>query len=92
MRHPFNSTPIPEFLCQGQTRADHKEVLSKQYLTSIRNVSRLLDLLDLVNAFQLGREPSMHAQNSVVNESCNWQAVEAVYKELPKLDVVPSFA
>jgi hypothetical protein len=34
----------------------------------------------------------MHAQNSVVNESCNWQAVEAVYKELPKLDVVPSFA
>jgi hypothetical protein len=34
----------------------------------------------------------MHAQDLLVNDGSNWEAVEAVSKSLPQLNIVPSFA
>ena len=34
----------------------------------------------------------MHGENLFVNDCCNGQAVEAVRKRLPELDIVPSLA
>lgn len=34
----------------------------------------------------------MHCEDLFINDSCNWQAVEAVCKGLPQFDIIPSFA
>jgi hypothetical protein len=34
----------------------------------------------------------MHAQNLLINQGCNGQAVETVREGLPQLDVVSAFA
>jgi hypothetical protein len=34
----------------------------------------------------------MHAENSVVDQGCDWQTVETVDKSFPEFDVVSSFA
>lgn len=33
----------------------------------------------------------MHAEDSIVDERCHWEAVEAVDEELPEFNVVASF-
>jgi hypothetical protein len=34
----------------------------------------------------------MHCEDFLVNDCCNWQAIKAVSKRLPELDVVSSLA
>lgn len=34
----------------------------------------------------------MHCEDLLINDCCDWQAVEAVCKCLPQLDVVPPLA
>jgi len=34
----------------------------------------------------------VHGEDLLVNDGCDWQAVEAIGKRLPQLDVVPPLA
>jgi len=34
----------------------------------------------------------MHAENLFIDDSSDWEAVEAIRESLPKLHVIPSFA
>ena len=34
----------------------------------------------------------MHGEDLLVNDSCNWQAIEAVGERLPQFDIVPPLA
>jgi len=34
----------------------------------------------------------MHGEDLLIDDCCNWQAIEAIGKGLPQLDVVPSLA
>ncbi len=34
----------------------------------------------------------MHGEDFLVNNSCNWQAIEAIGKSLPQLNVIPPLA
>lgn len=33
----------------------------------------------------------MHRKDLFINDSCDWQAVKAIRKRLPQLDVIPAF-
>ena len=57
--------------------------------TIIRNLSRPLNILYLVQTSQFGRETTMHAQYLVINERCNGQAVEAIGEYLPQPNIEP---
>jgi len=47
---------------------------------------------DLVHRLEVGRKAAMHAQNLFVDDGRDRQAVEAVGKRLPELDVIPPLA
>lgn len=51
-----------------------------------------VDFADLVETHQLRGQTAVHADDLVVDESCNWQTVEALSEHLPKLDIEPSLA
>ena len=34
----------------------------------------------------------MHAKNFFINQSCNWEAIETICENFPKLDAVATFA
>lgn len=34
----------------------------------------------------------MHGENFLVNDSCDWQAIEAIGKRLPEFNVISSLA
>lgn len=53
----------------------------------IRYLSRPLNLYNLLQVVQLRRQPSMHAQHLPINQRCNWEAVEAVTKDLPEAHI-----
>ncbi len=60
--------------------------------SGVWNVGWFFDLFHLVDGLQFRRESSVHAQDVVVDERCNWEAVEAVDEEFPQFDVVPALA
>lgn len=66
-----------------------KEITEK---TSVWDVCRSHNSLDLLETAQLWAEASMHAENLLVNNGSYWEAVKAVSKRLPQLDVVSSLA
>ena len=47
---------------------------------------------DLLHGVEIWREAAVHGENLLVNDSSNWQAVEAVGEGLPQLDVVAALA
>ena len=60
--------------------------------TVVRNLSRPLNLPNLLQILQLRRQPPVHTQDLVVDEGGNGQTVEAVGEYLPQPDVEPPFA
>lgn len=57
--------------------------------TIIRDLSRPLNILYLVQTSQLGWETTMHAQYLVINQCSNRQAVEAIREYLPESNIEP---
>lgn len=55
-------------------------------------ISRSHDTPDLLHRVQVRAETTVHCEDLLVNNGCNWQAVEAVSEGLPQLDIVPSLA
>jgi len=60
--------------------------------TSVRDVSGSHNSLDLIQTTELWGESSVHAQDFLVNEGSNGEAVEAVSEGFPEFDVVSSLA
>lgn len=50
------------------------------------------DTADLLHGVQVGTQTAVHGEDLLVNDGCDGQAVEAVRKCLPQLDVVPALA
>lgn len=66
------------------------EQIAKQAV--IGDVRRPHNATDLLHGLQVGRETTVHAENLLVDNSSDWQAVEAISEGLPELDVVTPFA
>ena len=47
---------------------------------------------DLLHGVEVGTETTVHGEDLLVNDRSNGQAVEAIRKSLPQLDVVPALA
>lgn len=60
--------------------------------TRVGHISGPHHATNLLHALQVGRETTMHCEDLFVDDCCNWQAVEAVGKCLPELDVEASLA
>lgn len=60
--------------------------------SGIRNIGGSHDSLDLVERAEFWAESSVHAEDFLVDQGCDWQAVEAVGEGLPEFDVVSAFA
>mmetsp|Transcript_17525 Transcript_17525/g.54741 ORF Transcript_17525/g.54741 Transcript_17525/m.54741 type:complete len:529 (-) Transcript_17525:13-1599(-) len=58
----------------------------------VGDVRRSDDPLDLVDLLELGREPAVAAEDFLVDDRRDREAVEAVREGLPHLDVVPTLA
>mmetsp|Transcript_54924 Transcript_54924/g.158939 ORF Transcript_54924/g.158939 Transcript_54924/m.158939 type:complete len:202 (+) Transcript_54924:408-1013(+) len=58
----------------------------------VRNIRGAHHALDLVHAFDLGREAAMHADDLLVDQAAHREAVEDITELLPQLDVVPPLA
>lgn len=61
-------------------------------MVGIAYISRAHDTADLLHRVEVGAETTVHGEDLFVNNGGNWQAVEAIGKGLPQLDVVPAFA
>lgn len=55
-------------------------------------ISRSHDPPDLLHRVQIGAQTTVHGEDLLVDDSGNWQAVEAVGECLPQLDVVSPLA
>lgn len=60
--------------------------------TTVGNISWTHDPPDLFHGVQIRGETAMHGEDFLINDRSNWEAVEAVSKSLPELDVVSSLA
>lgn len=47
---------------------------------------------DLLHGVEIWTETAVHGKDLLVDDSSNWQAIEAISKGLPKLDIIPSLA
>ena len=50
------------------------------------------DAAYLLHGVQVWTQSTMHSEDLLVDDGCDWEAVEAVCEGLPQLDVVSSFA
>ena len=50
------------------------------------------DSANLFHGVQVGTQATVHGEDLLVDDGCDWQAVEAVRKCLPQLDIVPALA
>ena len=57
----------------------------------VGHVRRPHDAADLLHALQVGTEPPVATEDLLVNDSSNWEAVEAVREGFPQLNVISSF-
>ena len=60
--------------------------------SGVRHFLRSELLVNNVQVIQVWTQPSVHSQNSVVDDCSNWEHVKAKSKFLPQLDVISSFA
>lgn len=54
-------------------------------------ISRTHDATDLLHGVEIRTQTTVHREDLLINNSCDWQAIEAIGERLPKLDVVSSF-
>ena len=52
-------------------------------------IGRTHDTTDLLHRVQVRTQASMHGEDLLINDGCDWQAVEAIRECLPQFDVVP---
>lgn len=57
----------------------------------VRDIGGSHDPPDLLHALQVGTEPPVATEDLLVNDSSNWEAVEAVREGFPQLNVISSF-
>ena len=50
------------------------------------------DAANLFHGVEVRAKTPVHCENLLINDGCNWEAVEAVGKRLPQLNVVPALA
>ena len=50
------------------------------------------DASNLLHRIQIGAQTSMHGEDLLINNGGDWQAIKAIRKSLPQLDVVSSLA
>ena len=62
----------------------------KGVMTEITYIRRPHYATNLLHGIQIWAQSTMHCKDLLVNDGRNGQAIEAVRKSLPKLDVVPS--
>lgn len=55
-------------------------------------VGRPHDPPDLLHRVEIWAQTTVHGEDLFVDDGCDWQAVEAVRKCLPKLDIVSPLA
>lgn len=51
-------------------------------------ICRAHDSTDLLHRIQVWTQASVHGEDLLINDSCDWQAVEAIGECLPQLDVI----
>lgn len=56
------------------------------------HISGTHDTADLLHRVKIGAQTAVHREDLLVDDGCDWQAVEAIRKSLPQLDVVASLA
>ena len=66
------------------------EQVAKQ--SAIRHVSWSQNLIDLLKVIKFGRKPSVNAEDLVVDDGSDWEAVEAMDELFPELQRISSFA
>jgi len=66
-----------------------KEIAEK---TSVGDISRSHDSLNLLERAKLWAETTMHAKNFFINNCSNRKTVEAISESLPQLDIVATLA
>ena len=59
---------------------------------SVGHISGSHDFLDLVQVGELWGKAAVHAQNLVIDDCSHWEAIKAISKSLPELDVISSLA
>jgi len=60
--------------------------------TGVWDVCRPNDLANLIKAVELGRETAVRAEDLLVDDGTQWEAVENLCEELPQFGGVPSLA
>jgi len=55
-------------------------------------ISRAHDAADLLHGIEVWTQTSVHCKDLLIDDGCNWQAVETVCECFPQLDVVSSLA
>ena len=73
----------------GVCRIAPQQVAEK---STVRHVSRSQNLVYLLEIIELWRQPSVDAENLVIDDGSYWEAVKALYEFLPQLQRVSSFA
>ena len=58
----------------------------------VGHVGRTHDVFDLVQIFQLGAQAAVHAENFLVDEGGDGEAIEDIAEDAPESDRVPAFA
>ena len=58
----------------------------------VGHVGRPHDVVDSQDFVELGRETAVHAEDLVVNQCSNWQAIKAVREYFPEFDPVATLA
>lgn len=83
-----NTTRILRPALNGTIRVRPKQITKE---ATIWNSSRSLNLINLIQIFQLWREAPMHAKYLFVNERSYRQTIEAVSEYPPKPGIKPPF-
>jgi len=84
-----HATVVVSVLLDTTLRVGPEQVAKE---ASIRNISWSHNVLDLLEFFEFGTESAMHAENLLVDDSCNWQTVEHICEHLPESNGVSAFA
>ena len=66
--------------------------MTRRLLTCVRDICGPHDPSDLLHALEVGAETAVAAENLLIHNGGDGQAVEAVRERLPQLDVVTSLA
>ena len=91
-RHPCQGLTTTSHTADLQTTINNTDADDEAMLTCVRDVCGPHDPSDLLHALEVGAETAVAAENLLIHNGGDGQAVEAVRERLPQLDVVTSLA